>query len=68
MAYRKEILKITYHFDDDTNIYKIGSIDCGLGDDLINYNKKHDINVLIHYLENILPRRIRDFIKNQEDY
>ncbi len=65
MSQRKPILTITYHSDDDTGMYEIGELDCGLGDDLVKYVKSYGIDDLLFNLKETLPRRITDFIEYQ---
>ena len=41
MASRKNLLKIDYHFDDDTGIYHVGQIDFGISSELTAYISKY---------------------------
>lgn len=61
MATRKKILEITYHSDDDTGMYEIGEVDCGLGEDLTRYLKNYGSERLIDYLQRVLPKRIKHY-------
>lgn len=64
MAYRKPIFTVTYHYDDDSDMYEMGEIDCGLGDDLERFAKNYGTKDLIYYLKEILPQRIEDYMAN----
>lgn len=41
MSQRKELLRVCYHSDDDTGMYKVGEIDFGVSMELENYIKKY---------------------------
>ena len=43
MASRKELIRIEYHDDDDTGLYKIGEVDYGYGQELYNYLKEYGL-------------------------
>ena len=40
MAYRKNLLTIDYHYDDDSGMYEIGEIDFGISAELENYIRR----------------------------
>jgi len=61
MAYRKPIFEVTYHYDDDTGMYEMGEIDCGLGDEFVKYARQYGIEKLNQYLREMLPKRVEDF-------
>lgn len=41
MASRKELLNVSYHYDTDTGMYKVGEIDFGISGELDNYLKRY---------------------------
>lgn len=66
MASRKELLRITYHDDDDTGMYEIGEIDFGICSDLDGYLERYgrdgkaDIVNTLSFLICEVERRFRD--------
>ncbi len=56
MAYRKKLIELSYHYDDDTGLYKVGEIDFGVSGELDNYIKQYgrkginDILIIMSHL------------------
>jgi hypothetical protein len=66
MAYRKNLLEVSYHYDDDCGIYQVGEIDfgiCGVLDDYLKtYGRKgkDDILLMLMYLGYEVTRRWKE--------
>lgn len=41
MAYRKQLLEVSYHYDTDTGMYDVGEIDFAISGELDNYLKEY---------------------------
>ncbi|RLI65909.1 MAG: hypothetical protein DRO67_02030 [Candidatus Asgardarchaeum californiense] len=41
MAYRKDLLTVSYHYDDDSGIYSVGEIDFGISAELSEYIRRY---------------------------
>ncbi len=65
MASRKELLRIEYHYDDDTGMYKVGEIDFGITCELDKYLKvygrkgKEEIVKTLAYMIYEIETRLR---------
>jgi len=57
MASRKELLRVTYHYDTDTGIYEIGEVDFGISGELDDYIRcygRNGINSIVQTLAHLI--------------